>query len=105
MRPRRITTRASLRVATTASPVSGMEVRERMLAIMVDTRRSQAASSVQRIWRAVRAYASLLVDVAPTVVGNGEHSEVHGAVARRRGPHEWHERVRADGLHMVDIGA
>ena len=43
-----------MRVATTASPVSGMEVRERMLAIMIDTRRSQAASSVQRIWRAVR---------------------------------------------------
>ena len=43
-----------MRVATTASPVSGMEVRERMLAIQAETRRAQAASSVQRIWRAVR---------------------------------------------------
>ena len=43
-----------MRVATTASPVSGMEVRERMLAIRAETRRAQAASSVQRIWRAVR---------------------------------------------------
>ena len=43
-----------MRVATTASPVSGMEVRERMMAIETETRRSQAASSVQRVWRSVR---------------------------------------------------
>ena len=43
-----------MRVATTASPVSGMEVRERMLAIQMETRRTQAASSMQRIWRSVR---------------------------------------------------
>ena len=43
-----------MRVATTASPVSGMEVRERMVMIQEATRRSQAASSVQRIWRAIR---------------------------------------------------
>jgi len=43
-----------MRVATTASPVSGMEVRERMLAIQYETRRTQAASSLQRTWRALR---------------------------------------------------
>ena len=47
-------TQSIMRVATTASPVSGMEVRERMLAIQAETRRAGAASSVQRIWRAVR---------------------------------------------------
>ena len=46
-------TQSIMRVATTASPVSGMEVRERMLAIQAETRRAGAASSVQRIWRAV----------------------------------------------------
>ena len=44
-------TQSIMRVATTASPVSGMEVRERMLAIQAETRRAGAASSVQRIWR------------------------------------------------------
>ena len=43
-----------MRVATTASPVTGMEVRDRMLAIQTQTRRAQAASSVQRIFRAIR---------------------------------------------------
>jgi hypothetical protein len=43
-----------MRVATTASPVSGMEVRERMVMIHEQTRREQAAASVQRIWRSVR---------------------------------------------------
>ena len=46
-----------MRVATTASPVSGMEVRERMLAIREDTRRIRAASSIQRIYRATRFIA------------------------------------------------
>jgi len=43
-----------MRVATTASPVTGMEVRERMVEIQAMTRRCQAASSIQRIYRAVR---------------------------------------------------
>ena len=47
-------TQSIMRVATTASPVSGMEVRERMVAIQEETRRAAAAASVQRIWRAVR---------------------------------------------------
>ena len=46
-----------LRVATTASPVSGMEVRERMLEIRAQTRLAQAVSSVQRAWRASRAWS------------------------------------------------
>ena len=37
-----------MRVATTASPVSGMEVRERMLAIRSETRRTHAATRIQR---------------------------------------------------------
>lgn len=46
-------TQSIMRVATTASPVSAMEVRERMLAIRAETRRICAARSIQHIWRAI----------------------------------------------------
>ena len=55
-----------MRVATTASPVSGMEVRERMLAIQTETRKAQAASSFQRTWRAVRLQRWMRNVRAPT---------------------------------------
>lgn len=42
-----------MRVATTASPVAGMEVRDRMLAIRQETIRARAVTTVQRIWRSV----------------------------------------------------
>ena len=47
-------THSIMRVATTASPVSGMEVRERMLTIRGEVRRIGAAASIQRSWRAMR---------------------------------------------------
>jgi len=43
-----------LRVASTASPVSGTEVRDQMLQIGCEMRRVRAVSIVQRIWRAQR---------------------------------------------------
>jgi hypothetical protein len=43
-----------LRVASTASPVPGMEVRDRMVQIGILTRRIEAVSTIQRIWRNVR---------------------------------------------------
>ena len=43
-----------MRVATTASPVSGMEVRERMLAIRLHTQRAHAATRIQRALRLKR---------------------------------------------------
>ncbi len=47
-------TQSIMRVATTASPVSGMEVRDRMLAVRAETRRIRAASRIQRTFRAIR---------------------------------------------------
>jgi len=45
---------SSMRVATTASPVSGTEVRDITMDIAVQTRHARAASTVQRIWRSQR---------------------------------------------------
>lgn len=46
-------TQSILRVATTASPVSAMEVRDRMLAIREEILRIRAAGRIQRTWRAI----------------------------------------------------
>ena len=40
-----------LRVATTASPVSGTEVRDKIIEISLETKRARAALTIQRIWR------------------------------------------------------
>jgi len=53
-----------MRVATTASPVSGMEVRERMLAIREEMRRRRAVGCIQRTWRAVRFMRYVKVKVS-----------------------------------------
>ncbi|KAL1515756.1 hypothetical protein AB1Y20_002372 [Prymnesium parvum] len=44
-------TQSMLRVATTASPVSGTEVRAKMLEIKQDTLQNRAAAALQRRWR------------------------------------------------------
>ena len=43
-----------MRVATTASPVSGTEVRDRALDLLLETRRAAAAAALQRAWRSRR---------------------------------------------------
>lgn len=43
-----------MRVATTASPVAGTEVRDRLVEIQLHMKQLQAASTIQRIWRSVR---------------------------------------------------
>jgi len=57
-------TQSIMRVATTASPVSGMEVRERLLAIQAETRRAHAASRIQRSFRGVRLGKWLKAQIA-----------------------------------------
>ena len=52
-------TQSIMRVATTASPVSGMEVRERMLSIRQETWRVRATTRIQRHWRALKLLRAL----------------------------------------------
>lgn len=59
-----------MRVATTASPVSGMEVRERMLAIRQETRRACAAGRIQCSWRAIRLARLVRLRVAERIQRN-----------------------------------
>ena len=47
-------TQSMMRVATTASPVSGMEVRERIEEVREEMRRERAVRRIQRSWRSVR---------------------------------------------------
>lgn len=45
-----------LRVASTASPVSGTEVRDRMLQIGLETKALRAVTTIQKMWRSQRVF-------------------------------------------------
>jgi len=66
-------TQSMLRIATTASPVSGTEVRDKMIEIKHDTLQNRAAAVIQRKWRggtenifSKKALSALLAREAPT---------------------------------------
>jgi hypothetical protein len=58
-------TQSMLRIASTASPVSGHEVRDKMIAVGLETRRVRAASAVQRNWRVMRGAISAAHSARP----------------------------------------
>lgn len=71
-----------MRVATTASPVSGMEVRERMLSSRTETHRHRAVGRIQRKWRYVRfaRWMKLKVSVRSSARHQPHRSEALPAV-------------------------
>jgi len=47
-------TQSILRVASTASPVSGTQLRDKIIEVTLETQRTRAAFNIQRLWRNLR---------------------------------------------------